>query len=71
MLKVSPLGVGTVFRLERGAWSMDKWLRQAKNEYAPPTKMYILQWASVCTDAVKPYMYIGVGDGWQRRCKTC
>ena len=36
MLEVSLLGVGTVLRLERDAWSMVKWLRQATNEYAPP-----------------------------------
>ena len=27
--------------------------------------------ASVGTGAVKHYMYIGIGVGWQRRCKTC
>ena len=27
--------------------------------------------ASVGTDAVKHYTYIGVGVGWQRRCKAC
>ena len=27
--------------------------------------------ASVGTDALKTNMYIGVGVGWQRRCKTC
>ena len=36
MLEVSQLGVGTVLRLERDAWSMVKLLRQATNEYAPP-----------------------------------
>ena len=36
MLEVSLLGVGTVLRLERDAWSMVKRLRQATNEYAPP-----------------------------------
>ena len=35
MLEVSLLGVGTVLRLERDAWSMVKRLRQATNEYAP------------------------------------
>ena len=35
MLEVSLLGVGTVFRLERDAWSMVKLLRQATNEYTP------------------------------------
>ena len=34
MLEVSLLGVGTVLRLERDAWSMLKWLRQEKNECA-------------------------------------
>ena len=36
MLEVSLLGVGTVLRLERNAWSKVKRLRQATNEYAPP-----------------------------------
>ena len=36
MLEVSLGGVGTVLRLERDAWSMVKWLRQATNEYALP-----------------------------------
>ena len=36
LLEVSLLGVGTVLRLERDAWSMVKRLRQATNEYAPP-----------------------------------
>jgi len=35
MLEVSLLGVGTVLRPEKDAWSMAKWLRQATNEYAP------------------------------------
>ena len=35
-LEVSLLGVGTVLRLERDAWSMVKLLRQATNEYTPP-----------------------------------
>ena len=35
ILEVSLLGVGTVLRLERDAWSMVKWPRQATNEYAP------------------------------------
>ena len=41
MLEVSLLGVGTVLRLERDAWSMVKRLRQATNEYAlpPPAKV--------------------------------
>ena len=34
MLEVSLLGVGTVLRLERGAWSMVKCLRKAINECA-------------------------------------
>ena len=40
MLEVSLLEVGTVLRLERNAWSMVKWLRQASNEYAhlPPPR---------------------------------
>ena len=37
MLEVSLLGVGTVLRLERDAWSMIKWLRQATSEYTSPT----------------------------------
>ncbi|CAM9392162.1 unnamed protein product, partial [Sphacelaria rigidula] len=36
MLEVSLLGVGTVLRLERDAWSMVKRPRQATNEHAPP-----------------------------------
>ena len=36
VLKVSLFGVGTVFRLERDAWSMFKRLRQAASGYAPP-----------------------------------
>ena len=36
MLEVSLLGVGTLLRLQRGAWSRVKWIRQATNEYAPP-----------------------------------
>ena len=35
MLEVSLLGVGTVLRLERDAWSMVKCLRQATDKYAP------------------------------------
>ena len=35
LLEVSLLGVGTVLRLERDAWSMVKRLRQATNEYTP------------------------------------
>ena len=41
MLEVSLLGVGTVLRLERDAWSMVKWLRQATNEYASPPPVHI------------------------------
>ena len=36
LLEVSLLGVGTVLRLERDAWSMVQRLRQATDEYAPP-----------------------------------
>ena len=36
MLELSLIGVGTVLRLERDAWSMLKGLRQATNVYAPP-----------------------------------
>ena len=36
MIEVSLLGIGTVLRLERDAWSMAKWLRRATKEYAPP-----------------------------------
>ena len=36
MLEVSLLGVGTVPRLERDAWSMVTLLWQATNRYAPP-----------------------------------
>ena len=34
VLEVS-IGVETVLRLERDAWSMVKWLRRATDEYAP------------------------------------
>ena len=37
MLEVSLLGVGTVLRFERDAWSMVKCLREATNEYTLPT----------------------------------
>ena len=37
MLEASLLGVERVLRLERDACSMVKSLRQAANEYAPPT----------------------------------
>ena len=40
MLEVSLLGIGTVLRLERDAWSMVKWLRRVTNEYAPP-RVYV------------------------------
>ena len=36
MLEAFPLGVGTVLRLERDAWSMVERLRQATNAYPPP-----------------------------------
>ena len=39
LLEVPLLGVGTVLRLPRGAWSMVKSLRQATNEYAPPPRL--------------------------------
>ena len=35
MLEVSLVGLGTVFRLERDAWSMVKRRRPATNEYTP------------------------------------
>ena len=35
-LEVSLLGVATALRLERDAWSLVKWLRQAPIEHAPP-----------------------------------
>ena len=35
MLEVSLLGLGTVLRLERDAWSVVEILRQTANEYAP------------------------------------
>ena len=40
MLEVSLLGAGTVLRLERGARSMVKLLRQATNEYPPPRSFF-------------------------------
>ena len=36
LLEVSLLGVGTMLRLERDAWSIVKRLRQATHEYLPP-----------------------------------
>ena len=36
MLEMSLFGVGAVLRLERDAWSMVKWPRQAANKYPPP-----------------------------------
>ena len=39
MLEVSLLGVGTVLRLERDAWSIVRSLRQATNEYVPPSTL--------------------------------
>ena len=41
MLEVSLLGVGTVLRLERDAWSLVKRLRQGTNEY-PALRSYDL-----------------------------
>ena len=45
LLEVSLLGVGTVLRLERDAWSKVEGLRQATNEYPPfpppPPRNYI------------------------------
>ena len=38
------VGVRRVLRLERGAWSMVKWRRQATNEYVfppPPSVAYV------------------------------
>ena len=37
LLEVSMSGVGTVVRLERGAWSTVKLPRQAANDYLPPS----------------------------------
>ena len=37
LLEVFLFEVGTVLRLERDAWSMVKCLRQAANQYPPPT----------------------------------
>ena len=36
MLEVSLLGVGMVLRIERDAWSVVKWRRQATHEHEPP-----------------------------------
>ena len=44
LLEVSVARAETVLRLERGAWSMVKWLRQAANEYAfPPSSLLLVQ----------------------------
>ena len=40
-------------------------------EYAPPPSGIYIIVGLGCTDAVQHFMYIGVGVGWQRRCKTC
>ena len=42
MLEESLLGVGTMLRLERDAWSMVISLGQATNERAPPPLLYII-----------------------------
>ena len=42
-LEVSLLGVGTVLRLERDAWSMVKRLGQVTNEYAPPSPLFLVR----------------------------
>ena len=50
MLDASLLGVGTVLRLEREAWSMVKRPGQATNEYAPPPPVLMGQvvvWCAV------------------------
>ena len=46
MLDISLSGVGTVLHLERDAWSMVNWLRQATNVYLPtpghkPSKTFL------------------------------
>ena len=64
MLEVSLLGVLTVVRLERDAWSTAKWLKtkqQMSTLHLPPQKLprYIY--------SVHVIGWLGVG--WQRRCK--
>ena len=54
MLEVSLLliGVKMVLRLERDAWSMVKWLRQARNYPPPAPRIYIicrLGWRQLAT----------------------
>ena len=56
MLEVSLLGVGTVLRFERDAWSTAECIRQATNEYAPPPH-YTSGLALVGNDAVKHANY--------------
>ena len=46
---MSPLGVGTVLRLEKDAWSMVQRLRQATNEYAPPPPNHSIAVAEIVT----------------------
>ena len=47
MLEVSLLGIRTVLRLKRNAWSMVKWLGQATNEYPPsPGNWMTVFWRS-------------------------
>ena len=54
-------GVGTVLRLERDAWSMGKWLRQAANDYAAPQQGVSWQSAYRC-DNICWGLRLGSGD---------
>ena len=55
LFEASLLGVGTVIRLKRDAWSMVKGLRQATNEYAPSSSSVVeSERSSPCTPATWP-----------------
>ena len=49
------VGVGTVLRLERDAWSMVKGLRRAANEYAPPPPRHQRRRASLISAPLCTY----------------
>ena len=55
MLEVSLLGVGTVLRLERDAWSMAKWPGQATNGDPPPQKKKVGADLHLGGDGYLPY----------------
>ena len=54
MLGVSLLGVGTVLRLARDAWSMVELLKQTTTEYAPPPTLVVDVWPFQRSRQVRP-----------------